>query len=218
MMAGLMSSHQHGGSGSTARTFAVALTGGIGSGKSAVAEQFAALGVSVIDADAISHALTAPRGAALAPIAAAFGSGVIGADGALDRAALREQVFADPAARRRLEGILHPMIRTRMQADLAADTGPYAILAIPLLVETGQTDMADRVLVVDAPEDLCIARVGRRSGLTPEQVRRIMASQVSRSERLATADDVLENTGRIADLEPKVRALHSRYLALAADT
>ncbi|MGD2020197.1 MAG: dephospho-CoA kinase [Thiohalocapsa sp.] len=196
--------------------FAVALTGGIGSGKSAVAALFVKLGVTVIDADVISHALTAPGGSALAPIADAFGTDVIAADGALDRAALREQVFSDPAARQRLEGILHPMIRARMQADLAAAAGPYAVLAIPLLVETGQTDMADRVLVVDAPEDLCIERVGRRSGLTPEQVKRIMASQASREDRLAAADDVIENTRDLEDLEPKVRALHARYLSLAA--
>jgi dephospho-CoA kinase len=199
-----------------ARPFAVALTGGIGSGQSAVAELSSALGVSVIDADAISHALTAPGGAALGPIAEAFGKKVITADGRLDRAALREQVFADPAARRRLEGILHPMIRACMQRELAADPGPYVVLAIPLLVETGQTDMADRVLVVDAPEALCIDRVGRRSGLTPEQVRRIMASQASRAERLAVADDVIDNTGGLTDLEPEVRALHTRYRSLAA--
>ena len=212
-----MTPQQRNDSGRVARPFAVALTGGIGSGKSAVAELFSALGVTVSDADAISHALTAPGGAALGPIAETFGKKVISADGGLDRAALREQVFADPAARRRLEGILHPMIRARMQTELAADPGPYVVLAIPLLVETGQTDMADRVLVVDAPEAVCIERVRRRSALTPEQVRRIMASQASRAERLAAADDVIENTGDLADLAPEVQALHKRYLSLAAD-
>jgi dephospho-CoA kinase len=197
------------------RPFAVALTGGIGSGKSAVAELFAEHGVSVIDADAISHALTAPGGAALAPIAAAFGQEILRVDGGLDRAAVRERVFADPAARRRLEAILHPMIRARMQAELAAETGPYALLAIPLLVETGQTDLADRVLVVDAPEALRIQRVGRRSGLAPEVVRRIMASQATPDERLAAADDVIDNSGSLADLRPRVRSLHARYLELA---
>ena len=197
------------------RPFAVALTGGIGSGKSAVAERFAELGVTVIDADAISHALTAPGGAALTPIERAFGREITRADGSLDRAALRERVFSDPAARRRLEGILHPMIRGRMQAELAADTGPYALLAIPLLVETGQTDLADRVLVVDAPEALRIERVSRRSGLAPEDVRRIIASQASRGERLAVADDIIDNTGDIDALRPQVQALHARYLDLA---
>jgi dephospho-CoA kinase len=197
------------------RPFAVALTGGIGSGKSAVAELFAAHGVTVIDADAVSHALTAPGGAALAPIARAFGAEVIRPDGGLDRAALRERVFADPAERRRLEAILHPMIRARMQADLAADTGPYALLAIPLLVETGQTDLADRILVVDAPEAVRIERVGRRSGLAPDAVRRIMASQASSTQRLAVADDIIDNSGDLADLRPQVEALHARYLRLA---
>ncbi len=212
----MMSQRSSPGSTGRTRAFTVALTGGIGSGKSAVAELFVAHGVTVVDADAISHALTAPGGAALAPITQAFGAAVITADGALDRAALRERVFTDAQARRRLEGILHPLIRTRMQAAVAADDGPYVVLAIPLLVETGQTNMADRVLVVDAPEALCIERVGRRSGLSPEQVRRIMASQASRAERLAIADDVIENTGTRADLEPAVRRLHTRYLALAA--
>ncbi len=195
--------------------FAVALTGGIGSGKSAVAERFAELGVTVIDADAISHALTAPGGAALTPIEQAFGPAIIRGDGSLDRAALRARVFSDPTARRRLEGILHPMIRTRMQAELAADTGPYALLAIPLLVETGQTDLADRILVVDAPDALRIERVARRSGLEPDEIRRIMASQASRAERLAVADDIIDNSGDIDALRPQIQALHARYLALA---
>ena len=197
------------------RPYAVALTGGIGSGKSAVADLFAELGVTIIDADVVSHALTAPGGAALAPIAAAFGAEVLSATTGLDRAALRERIFADPAARRRLEGILHPMIRSRMQAALAADKGPYALLAIPLLVETGQTNMADRVLVVDAPEDIRIERVGRRSGLAPDAVRRIIASQASREARLAAADDVIDNVGDLAALRPRVAALHARYLKLA---
>ncbi len=197
------------------RPYAVALTGGIGSGKSAVADLFAELGVTVIDADAISHALTAPGGAALAPITAAFGAEVLCANTGLNRPLLRERVFADPAARRRLEAILHPMIRARMQAALAADQGPYALLAIPLLVETGQTGLADRVLVVDAPEALRIARVGRRSGLAPAAVRRIIASQATRAERLAAADDVIDNAGDRAALRPQVAALHARYLDLA---
>jgi dephospho-CoA kinase len=197
------------------RPYAVALTGGIGSGKSAVAERFAALGVTVVDADAISHALTAPGGTALDPIAAAFGAEVLSAATGLNRPLLRERVFADPAARRRLEAILHPMIRERMQAALAADQGPYALLAIPLLVETGQTDLADRILVVDAAEAVRIARVGDRSGLTPEAARRIIASQASREARLAVADDVIDNNGALEALYPQVALLHERYLALA---
>ncbi len=197
------------------RPFAIALTGGIGSGKSAVAARFAERGVTVIDADAISHALTGPGGAALGPIEEAFGHEVLHAMGNLDRAALRKRVFADSAARHRLEGILHPMIRARMQSTLAADRGPYALLVIPLLLETGQTDLADRVLVVDAPEALCVERVGRRSGLEPDEVRRIMASQASRAERLAVADDIIDNGGDLAALRPQVQALHARYLDLA---
>ena len=197
------------------RPFAVALTGGIGSGKNAVAELFSERGITVLDADAVSHALTAPGGAALAPIEQAFGPGVIRADGSLDRAALRARVFTAPAERRRLEAILHPMIRTRMQADLAADTGPYALLAIPLLVETGQTDLADRILVVDAPEALRIERVVRRSGLAPDEIRRIMASQASREQRLAAAHDIIDNSGDLDDLCPQVEALHAHYLSLS---
>jgi dephospho-CoA kinase len=198
------------------RPYAVALTGGIGSGKSAVANLFAALDVPVIDADAISHALTGPGGAALAPIADTFGQDVLSADAGLDRAALRERVFADAEARRRLEAILHPMIRRRMQQSLAEQSPrSYAILAIPLLVETGQTDLADRILVVDAPEALRIRRVGQRSGLPPEAVRRIIATQASRDERLAVADDVIDNSGDLETLRPQVRALHERYAKLA---
>lgn len=200
----------------SARPYAVALTGGIGSGKSAVADLFGQRGVGIIDADEVSHALTAPGGAGLAPIAERFGTRILHAEHGLDRAALRELVFADNDARRDLEAILHPMIRTRMQDALAADTGPYALLAIPLLIETGQAELADRVLVIDAPESLRIERVRRRSGLDADAVRRIMASQASRAERLAAADDVLDNSGSLAELEPRVEALHQRYLELAA--
>jgi dephospho-CoA kinase len=198
------------------RAYAVALTGGIGSGKSAVAELFAEFGVTIIDADAISHALTAPGGDALVPIAEQFGPRMLDADGTLNRAELRQLVFSDTSARRRLELILHPMIRSRMRAALAADSGPYTLLAIPLLLESGQTDLARRILVVDAPEALRIERVQRRSGLAPAEVRRIIASQATRGERLAIADDVIDNSGSLAELEPQVRALHQRYLDLAS--
>jgi len=194
----------------------IALTGGIGSGKSTVAELFARRGVTIIDADVVSHALTAPGGAALPAIADAFGAHLIDAAGRLDRAALREHVFADSDARKRLEGILHPRIRAEMRAQLAAARGPYAILAIPLLFETGQTDLAGRVLVVDLPEQQQIERVAARSGLDEEQIRRIMASQASRERRLAGADDVIDNSGPAQALEPQVEQLHRRYLGLAA--
>jgi dephospho-CoA kinase len=197
--------------------YKVALTGGIGSGKSSASALFAALGVPIIDADVISHALTAPGGEALPAIAEAFGAELITADGALDRAALRRIVFADPAARRRLEAILHPRIRANMRADAEAAEGPYVILAIPLLLETGQTDLADRVLVIDLPRSQQIERVIARSGLDAAEVERIMASQVSRAERLAAADDIIDNSGPEEALWPQVEALHRRYLTLASE-
>jgi len=197
--------------------YKVALTGGIGSGKSSASALFAALGVPVIDADVISHALTAPGGEALPAIAEAFGADLITADGALDRAALRRIVFADPASRRRLEAILHPRIRANMLADAEAADGPYVILAIPLLLETGQTNLADRVLVIDLPRPQQIERVIARSGLEAAEVERIMASQVSRSERLAAADDIIDNSGPEEALRPQVEALHRHYLTLASE-
>lgn len=194
----------------------IALTGGIGSGKSSASALFADLGAAVIDADMLSHALTAPGGEALPDIAAAFGAGVIGPDGVLDRAALRARVFADPAARARLEGILHPRIRDRMLTAADAAEAPYVVLAIPLLFETGQQALADRVLVIDCPEAVQIERVMARSGLARSEVERIIASQVSRARRLAGADDVIDNAGAPAALRAQVERLHARYLAVGA--
>jgi len=196
--------------------FRVALTGGIGSGKSTVAELFAGLGIPVIDADAVAHALTAPGQPATSEIARSFGPEVLDSTGALDRAALRRMVFDDPAKRRRLEDLLHPAIRSRMVAEVAAARGPYALLVIPLLFETGQTDLADRILVVDLPEVEQIRRVCLRSRLSETEVRRILDAQVPRALRLARADDVIDNSGPPAALGSAVLALHRAYLMLAA--
>jgi dephospho-CoA kinase len=190
----------------------VGLTGGIGSGKSAAADEFGKLGATVVDTDAISHQLTGAGGAALPEIEQVFGRGAIGADGALDRKRMRERVFADPAQRRALEGILHPLIREESRRRIAAAAGPYVVHVVPLLVESGEYGRrVDRVLVIDVPEELQVARV-RRRGLADEQIRRIIASQASRAERLAAADDVIDNAGSLEALQAQVRALHEKYL------
>ena len=196
--------------------FTVGLTGGIGSGKSTVADLFAELGVPVIDTDVISHQLTAPGAAALDAIRAAFGETVMRADGTLDRAALRRRVFSDSDARHRLEAILHPRIRQAVEQTLATLSAPYALVVIPLLVETGgYQDVLNRVLVVDCPEDLQIARVMARSGLAQDEVQAILAAQARRPARLAVADDVILNTVAPEALRTQVATLHQRYLALS---
>jgi dephospho-CoA kinase len=198
-------------------TLVIGLTGGIGSGKSAVSRCFERLGVPVIDADQVAREVVEPGQPALAEIATAFGADLIQADGSLDRAHLRERVFADPDARRHLEGILHPRIRAGMREQLAAlpaDT-PYAVFVIPLLFETGQQDTVDRVLVVAAAETVRIARVTGRDGVAEDQVRRILAAQCSAQDRAAGADDLISNEGSESELAAKVAALHEKYLALA---
>lgn len=197
--------------------FTVGLTGGIGSGKSTVADCFAALGVPVIDTDVIARELTAPGGAALEAIRAVFGATVMQTDGTLDRAVLRRRVFADSAARHQLEAILHPRIRQGVAQKLATLTAPYALIVIPLLVEAGgYRDVLNRVLVVDCPEAVQIARVMARSGLAHGEIKAILAAQAGRAERLAVADDIIVNTLSLEALRAEVAALHQRYLALAA--
>lgn len=199
----------------------VGVTGGIGSGKTTVARKLAALGADVVDADEISHRLTAPGGAAIAPIAAAFGPQYVTAEGALDRAAMRALVFADEAARARLEAILHPAIRRESDAALAAATGPYSVLVIPLLFETGGSrSRVARVLVVDCPEALQVERTVRRSGLAASEVRAIMATQWPRWRRLQLADDVVWNGADEAFLAAQCGRLHEIYCerALASAT
>lgn len=197
--------------------FSVGLTGGIGSGKSLVADMFAARGAAVIDTDLLAHQLTAPQGAAIPLLAAEFGAEFITAEGALDRSRMRALVFADPAARLRLEAILHPLIRLATEQAAAEASGAYRMFVVPLLVESGSwKSRIDRLLVVDCPEALQIARVMRRSALDEAQVRAIMAAQASRQERLAAADDVIVNDGDLASLAPHVERLHAFYLQAAA--
>ena len=197
-------------------SFVVGLTGGIGSGKSAVADLFAARGVVVIDTDAIAHQLTAPGGAAMPAIGAEFGAAVATPEGALDRAAMRSIVFADASARKRLEAILHPMIRRESERRLASADSPYAILMVPLLVESGDyRKRVDRVAVVDCREQTQIDRVMQRNGLSRPEVERILAAQATRAERLAAADDVIDNDGALAELAPRIERLHAAYLASA---
>ncbi|WP_426195674.1 dephospho-CoA kinase [Massilia sp. DWR3-1-1] len=195
----------------------IGLTGGIGCGKTTVANLFAERGASVIDADLIAHAMTAPHGPAMAAIGAAFGPAFIGADGALDRAAMRALVFADPPARQRLEAILHPMIRAAAEAQAAAATGLYVIFVVPLLIESGAwRERVARILAIDCAESTQVARVMARNGLSEAQVRAIMASQVSRTTRLAAADDIIDNDDGIDALLPQVDALHARYRTISA--
>jgi dephospho-CoA kinase len=199
-------------------SFVVALTGGIGSGKTTVAELFAARGAVLVDTDAIAHDLSGPQGAAMPAIQAAFGDTVLRADGGLDRTAMRRLAFADPVAKSKLEEILHPLIRLHSDACCAAaENAPYVLLVVPLLVETASyRRRADRVLVVDCDEALQIARVTARSGLSVEAVQAIMAAQATRAQRREVADDVLHNDGGLDALLPEIDGLHRRYLALAS--
>jgi dephospho-CoA kinase len=200
------------------RPFRVALTGGIASGKSTVANLFAAHGVPLIDTDVIAREVVEPGQPALAAVAKAFGSDVLDPDGRLDRRRLREIIFSDATARARLEAILHPAIRAAMERQSVAATqaGPYQVLVIPLLAEGGRRDHVDRILVVDAPETVQIERLMARDAVTREQAEASLRAQAQRATRLGIADDVVTNTGRIEDLREQVAALHERYVKLAA--
>jgi dephospho-CoA kinase len=196
----------------------VGLTGGIGSGKSAAADEFARLGAAVVDTDLIAHRLTGPGGAALPAIQRVFGEGFILPSGAMDRKRMRERVFADAAARKSLEAVLHPMIRDESERQIAAASGPYVVHVVPLLVESGDyRRRVDRVLVVDCPEATQIARVRARSGLSADEAQAIVRSQTSRAERLAAADDVIDNSSTLEELHNQVAALHARYAAMARE-
>ena len=196
--------------------FSIGLTGGIGSGKSAVADMLAARGAAIIDTDQISHALTAPGGAAMPEIARVFGNSFLTSEGALNRAVMRERVFSDPDAKRQLEAILHPLISEQTHAQALSAKGDYLVFVVPLLVESGRwKDRVDRVLVVDCSEALQVERVMRRNQLSAEQVERIMATQASRAERRAVADDVIVNEQPLDALDAEVESLHQRYLSMA---
>ena len=196
--------------------FVVGLTGGIGSGKTAVSDRFAALGIAIVDADVASRVVVEPGRPALADIAEHFGTEVIDAGGALDRAALRTRVFSDPNERRWLEQLLHPRIAEEIRSGIAGATSPYAMLVSPLLLEAGQAAYANRILVVDVPVEVQIARTMARDDNDEAQVRRIIAAQSPREDRLARADDVIENDKGLDALDSAVAELHARYLALAA--
>ena len=198
--------------------YLVGLTGGIGSGKSTVAEHLQALGAGLVDTDAIAHELTQAGGGAMPALIAAFGHAVATPEGALDRAAMRRLVFADTAARRQLEAILHPQIRTLADQRCRAAPQPYVVLAVPLLVESGAYQrLCDRILVVDCPVELQIERVMRRSGLSADEARAIIAAQASREQRREIADDIVLNAARAEDLRAPLAILHASYLRQAAE-
>jgi dephospho-CoA kinase len=189
----------------------VGLTGGIASGKSAVADEFAALGITIIDADQIARELVEPGQPALARIVSLFGPGALDSTGRLDRRRLRERVFADPAQRKLLEDVLHPAVRDELSRRSQRAAGPYQVLVIPLLLENDLRFLVDRILVVDAPEETQLERLRSRDALDEDQSRRMLAAQTTRTARLAAADDVITNTGSLEDLRRKVRALHEKY-------
>ena len=193
--------------------FRIGLTGGIACGKSTVANLFVALGVTLVDTDSLAREVVEPGSPLLGEIAAHFGQ-VLQKDGSLDRAGLRERVFANPAERQWLEQLTHPAIRQLTDARCEAATGPYVMVAIPLLVETRGADRFDRVLVVDCEPELQLARLQARDGMTREQAHRMLAAQVTREQRLAVADDVILNNGDIANLRDQVEKLHRQYLSL----
>lgn len=199
--------------------FVIGLTGGIGSGKSTVADLFAARGVPIVDTDLIAHRITAPHGVAMAQIAQAFGAEFVAPDGSMDRARMRTLVFGDESARKRLEAITHPLIRSETERETREANGPYVIVVVPLLVESGTwKTRVDRVLTVDCSVETQIARVMRRNAFTREQVLAIIARQATREARLAAGDDVVvnDNGATLETLGHDVEALHQTFLTLAA--
>jgi len=194
----------------------IGLTGGIGSGKSAAADEFARLGAAIVDSDVIAHELTGPGGLALPEIRKVFGEKAIGPDGAMDRKKMRDHVFARPEEKKKLEALLHPLIREESQRRIASAPQAYVVHVVPLLIESPDyRSRVDRVLVVDAPEEIRVARVQARSGLSPDEVRAIIRTQAASAARLAAADDVIDNGGDRDALRKQVAALHQKYLQFA---
>lgn len=197
------------------KALVIGLTGGIGSGKSTVADEFTRLGVPVIDTDRLARDLVEPGQPALEEIVAHFGPEALQADGTLDRAWLRSRIFADLSDKQALEAILHPRIRQRVRDWLATVTSPYCVVVIPLLLESGQDDLVDRILVVDTPEKEQLKRVAARDGLSHNVVAGIMAAQADRSTRLSAADDIIVNDGDIDALIERTRILHKHFMDIA---
>jgi dephospho-CoA kinase len=196
--------------------FCIGLTGGIASGKSTASERFAQLGAAVVDTDVIAHQLTQPGGAAMAAIQVAFGAALINDDGSMNRAAMRELVFANPAERTRLEAILHPMIHAQTRALGATRSGAYVVFVVPLLIESPRwRQQVDRIVVVDCEPQQQLTRLMQRSGMSREQAQQIMAAQASREQRLALADAVLSNQGDKAQLLETIDQLHRSYCELS---
>ena len=198
-------------------TLVVGLTGGIGSGKTTVANGFSALGVPIIDTDKLARELVEPGQPALDDIISTFGSAATTADGRLDRNFMRQLIFTEPASKSQLEAILHPKIRQRIRTLLADISAPYCIVVIPLLIETRQTDLVDRILVVDSPEKEQLARVAARDSLSDNAIMAIMGSQADRNTRLAAADDIIVNDRGISELTGDIQKLHRRYMGIAHD-
>lgn len=195
--------------------FVVGLTGGIGSGKTAASDYLASKGITVVDADLASRVIVSPGQAALAAIETRFGNGVIAADGTLDRRALRDIVFADDAARRDLEAITHPAIGAEIMRQLQSSTSPYTVLVSPLLLETSQHQLTNRVLLVDVPETVQVQRTQARDEVPASQVEAIIAAQMSRAEKQQKADDIVVNDGTLEDLHRQLDQLHTHYLEMA---
>lgn len=197
------------------RPFVIGVTGGIGCGKSTICREFAALGAPVVDTDEVAREVVAPGTGGLEAIVTEFGADILTAEGTLDRRRLRSIVFADDAKRKWLEALLHPLIRQRTDEHVRAVDYPYCLVCIPLLVERNGGNRVDRVLVIDCPPEVQVARVAARDKLTAPEVEAIIRTQAPRAARLAAADDVIENVGEVEQLRPGIQALHQRYLDLA---